>query len=111
VSNVQQLFSNLPLNRCYRTNDTLRAMHSDSSPAFVASNTETSSTSKQQPSLQTGSEDKNVFQSVQKTDVHGVVTNHNVSRRVMCLMSDTGGGHRASAQALKDCFTLTYGTK
>jgi len=27
----------------------------------------------------------------------------------MCLMSDTGGGHRASAQALKDCFTLTYG--
>ena len=27
-----------------------------------------------------------------------------VCKRVMCLMSDTGGGHRASAQALKDGF-------
>jgi 1,2-diacylglycerol 3-beta-galactosyltransferase len=24
-------------------------------------------------------------------------------------MSDTGGGHRASAQALKDCFEIVYG--
>lgn len=32
------------------------------------------------------------------------------SKRVMCLMSDTGGGHRASAQALKDCFELVHGT-
>jgi hypothetical protein len=31
------------------------------------------------------------------------------SRRVMCLMSDTGGGHRASAQALKDGFELIFG--
>lgn len=30
-------------------------------------------------------------------------------RRVLCLMSDTGGGHRASAQALKDCFELIHG--
>jgi len=27
----------------------------------------------------------------------------------MCLMSDTGGGHRASAQALRDAFELLYG--
>ena len=27
-------------------------------------------------------------------------------KRVMCLMSDTGGGHRASAQALKDGFEV-----
>ena len=31
-------------------------------------------------------------------------------KRVMCLMSDTGGGHRASAQALKDGFHALYGT-
>jgi hypothetical protein len=30
-------------------------------------------------------------------------------KRVMCLMSDTGGGHRASAQALKDGFHTLYG--
>ena len=30
-------------------------------------------------------------------------------KRVMCLMSDTGGGHRASAQALKDGFEVLYG--
>jgi 1,2-diacylglycerol 3-beta-galactosyltransferase len=30
-------------------------------------------------------------------------------KRVMCLMSDTGGGHRASAQALKDGFHALYG--
>ncbi len=32
-----------------------------------------------------------------------------VCKRVMCLMSDTGGGHRASAQALKDGFEVLYG--
>jgi hypothetical protein len=31
------------------------------------------------------------------------------NKRVMCLMSDTGGGHRASAQALRDAFELLYG--
>lgn len=31
-------------------------------------------------------------------------------KRVMCLMSDTGGGHRASAQALKDGFHTLYGS-
>ena len=30
-------------------------------------------------------------------------------QRVLCLMSDTGGGHRASAQALKDGFETLYG--
>lgn len=30
-------------------------------------------------------------------------------KRVMCLMSDTGGGHRASAQALRDGFEALYG--
>lgn len=30
-------------------------------------------------------------------------------KRVMCLMSDTGGGHRASAVALKDAFEALYG--
>lgn len=29
--------------------------------------------------------------------------------RVMILMSDTGGGHRASAQALKSAFEYLYG--
>jgi hypothetical protein len=29
--------------------------------------------------------------------------------RVLCLSSDTGGGHRASAQALEDCFGYLYG--
>lgn len=32
-------------------------------------------------------------------------------KRVMCLMSDTGGGHRASATALKDGFEVLYGDK
>lgn len=31
------------------------------------------------------------------------------NQRVLCLMSDTGGGHRASAQALKDGFETLYG--
>lgn len=30
---------------------------------------------------------------------------------VLCLSSDTGGGHRASAQALEDCFVTLYGDK
>ena len=30
------------------------------------------------------------------------------SKRLMCLMSDTGGGHRASAQALKDGLEVLY---
>lgn len=30
--------------------------------------------------------------------------------KVLCLSSDTGGGHRASAQALQDCFATLYGT-
>ena len=29
--------------------------------------------------------------------------------RVLCLSSDTGGGHRASAQALDDCLGYIYG--
>jgi 1,2-diacylglycerol 3-beta-galactosyltransferase len=32
------------------------------------------------------------------------------SNRVLCLMSHTGGGHKASAQALKDGFECIYGT-
>mmetsp|Transcript_23633 Transcript_23633/g.57910 ORF Transcript_23633/g.57910 Transcript_23633/m.57910 type:complete len:427 (-) Transcript_23633:761-2041(-) len=32
-------------------------------------------------------------------------------KRVMCLMSDTGGGHRASAQAVRDGFEVLYGDK
>jgi len=31
------------------------------------------------------------------------------SYRVLCLMSHTGGGHKASAQALKDGFECIYG--
>mmetsp|Transcript_5290 Transcript_5290/g.17537 ORF Transcript_5290/g.17537 Transcript_5290/m.17537 type:complete len:343 (-) Transcript_5290:1738-2766(-) len=31
--------------------------------------------------------------------------------RVLCLSSDTGGGHRASAQALEDCFGYLYGVE
>jgi 1,2-diacylglycerol 3-beta-galactosyltransferase len=30
-------------------------------------------------------------------------------RNVLILMSDTGGGHRASAEALRDAFRLEYG--
>lgn len=30
-------------------------------------------------------------------------------RRVMILMSDTGGGHRASAEALKAAFEIQFG--
>ena len=30
-------------------------------------------------------------------------------KRILILMSDTGGGHRASAQALRDGFQLQYG--
>lgn len=32
-------------------------------------------------------------------------------KRIMILMSDTGGGHRASAEALKAGFDLLYGDK
>lgn len=32
-------------------------------------------------------------------------------KRVMVLMSDTGGGHRASAEALKAGFQKLYGDK
>lgn len=40
--------------------------------------------------------------------LHGV-PGDDEQRRVMCLMSDTGGGHRASAQALRDGFEVLYG--
>ena len=30
-------------------------------------------------------------------------------KRVLCLMSNTGGGHKASAQALKDGFESIFG--
>ena len=29
-------------------------------------------------------------------------------RSESCVHEDTGGGHRASAQALKDCFEIVY---
>ena len=32
-----------------------------------------------------------------------------IKKHVMCLMSDTGGGHRARAQALKDGFEIMFG--
>ena len=32
-------------------------------------------------------------------------------KRIMVLMSDTGGGHRASAEALKAGFDILYGDK
>ena len=32
-------------------------------------------------------------------------------KRIMVLMSDTGGGHRASAEALKAGFEILYGDK
>ena len=32
-------------------------------------------------------------------------------KRVLILMSDTGGGHRASAEAIKATFELEYGDK
>lgn len=32
-------------------------------------------------------------------------------KRVLILMSDTGGGHRASAEALKATFELEFGNK
>lgn len=31
------------------------------------------------------------------------------TKNVLILMSDTGGGHRASAEAIKDAFRLEYG--
>lgn len=31
------------------------------------------------------------------------------SKTVLILMSDTGGGHRASAEAIRDAFKLEYG--
>jgi len=34
-----------------------------------------------------------------------------VQKRVLILMSDTGGGHRASAEALKATFELEFGDK
>ena len=30
-------------------------------------------------------------------------------KRIMILMSDTGGGHRASAEALKAAFEIKFG--
>ena len=32
-----------------------------------------------------------------------------ISKRILCLMSHTGGGHKASAQALKDGFECVFG--
>lgn len=32
-------------------------------------------------------------------------------KRVLVLMSDTGGGHRASAEALKSAFQILYGNQ
>jgi 1,2-diacylglycerol 3-beta-galactosyltransferase len=46
----------------------------------------------------------------QDDHLHGVLGDDE-QRRVMCLMSDTGGGHRASAQALRDGFEVLYGDK
>ena len=39
------------------------------------------------------------------------ITAQGEQKRVMCLMSDTGGGHRASATALRDGFATLYGDK
>ena len=35
----------------------------------------------------------------------------NGTKKILILMSDTGGGHRASAQAIKAGFEQTYGKK
>lgn len=43
---------------------------------------------------------------------NGVASNHAVagsSKKVLILMSDTGGGHRASAEAIKAAFNQEYG--
>ena len=46
-----------------------------------------------------------------EADSNDVATEDEEQKRVMCLMSDTGGGHRASAQALRDGFETLYGNK
>lgn len=33
------------------------------------------------------------------------------TKNVLILMSDTGGGHRASAEAIRDAFKIQYGDK
>ena len=47
--------------------------------------------------------------SSEKPDEDNKVTSKSYFK-VLCLSSDTGGGHRASAQALQDCFATLYGT-
>lgn len=32
-------------------------------------------------------------------------------KKIMVLMSDTGGGHRASAEAIKSAFQIVYGNQ
>lgn len=39
----------------------------------------------------------------------GVLPKAPGTKRVLILMSDTGGGHRASAEALKSAFQILYG--
>eukprot|EP00250_Pteridium_aquilinum_P012958 c21046_g2_i1 orf=1-588(-) len=39
------------------------------------------------------------------------ITGEKKQKRVLILMSDTGGGHRASAEAIKAAFGLEYGDK
>lgn len=39
----------------------------------------------------------------------GVSGDGKVAKNVLILMSDTGGGHRASAEALRDAFHIQFG--
>lgn len=39
----------------------------------------------------------------------GVSGDGKVAKNVLILMSDTGGGHRASAEALRDAFRIEFG--
>ena len=38
-------------------------------------------------------------------------TNGKAKKRVLVLMSDTGGGHRASAEAIRSGFQILYGNQ
>lgn len=49
--------------------------------------------------------------STHKMHLHVAKTKGNAKKRILVLMSDTGGGHRASAEAIRSGFQILYGNQ
>lgn len=70
---------------------------------------EGTSSSAMSTSLYGPEEDDEPFWEEEEGTVELVQLGANRAKNVLILMSDTGGGHRASAEAIKDAFRIEFG--